>query len=147
VVRATYRVLAYLVPVIVALQTAFIAFALFGITSWVGDHHVYTKGTADRATGATAITLHSIGAMALVLVVLALLVVSFFADLPGGTKWAAFIVVDVLVQYALAFAAFAAPVVGVLHGLNAFVVFGLAMAAAARATRAIRESAQSGQTA
>ena len=52
-------------------------------------------------------------------------------------KWAALVFADTLLQWVLAFAGFAAWALGSLHGLNAFVLFGLGMMAATRATRSI----------
>ena len=89
------------------------------------------------ATGNVGFELHGFGAMAIALVALLLLVVSFFAKIEGGVKWAALVFADTLLQWVLAFAGFAAWAVGSLHGLNAFVLFGLGMMAATRATRSI----------
>jgi hypothetical protein len=138
--RATYRVLAMLIPVIVVLQTSFIALGVFGLGTWVEDGHDFTKNILENggATGDVGFMLHSLGAMAAALVALLLLVVSFFAKVDGGTRLAAFVLLDVLLQWALAFAAFAAWAVGILHGLNAFVMFGLGMTAAGAATRSMK---------
>ncbi len=135
--RATYKYLAYAVPVLVAVQAAAIAFAFFGLGKWVED-----GGTLDKAamegndlsfTGDLGFMVHSIdGQMLIPLVALALLVVSFFAKIPGGTKWAAFVLLDVVFQIALAFTAFGAPVVGMLHGLNALFLAWLGWTAARR---------------
>ena len=75
------------------------------------------------------------GAMALALVAIVLLIVSFFAKIDGGTKWAGFVFLAVLLQWVLAIVAFSAPVVGLLHGINAFVIFGVAMTAMQNAKR------------
>jgi hypothetical protein len=148
--KATYRVLAGLVPVIVVLQATFIAFGLFGIGHWVEDGNDLTKSVMEsddsKVTGASGLMLHGLGAMAIVVVALALLVVSFFAKIEGGVKWAALILGDVVLQWVLAFAAFGAPIVGALHGINAFVLFGLGMMAAQAAARSMSTSAPARQT-
>jgi hypothetical protein len=138
--KKTYRVLAYLLPAIVALQAAFIAMAVYGLGSWVDDGHTLTKSTLDGGTSVTGdigFALHGFGAMAAALVALLLLVVSFFAKIPGGVKWAAIVFGDVVLQWVLAFVSSAAWSVGALHALNAFALFGLSMVAAQQATRAM----------
>jgi hypothetical protein len=132
--KATYRVLAYLIPVLVGVQAAAIAAGTFAVLSSVDDGKPYTKTAGDNAGQAV----HSFGALVIAVVALALLVVSFFAKIDGGAKWAGFVVVSVVFQFVVAAVAFSAPVVGILHGLNALVMFGLGMAAAGAATRSMR---------
>ena len=48
----------------------------------------------------------------------------------GGVKWALWLVLAVAVQITLGFAAFETPAVGLLHGVNAFVILTLAVVAA-----------------
>jgi hypothetical protein len=47
-------------------------------------------------------------------------------------KWAGFTFLAIVVQVVLAFISFGVPVIGVLHGLNAFVVLALALYAGRR---------------
>jgi hypothetical protein len=92
-------------------------------------------------TGELGLTIHAIDGQFLIpLVSLVLLIVSFFAKIPGGTKWALFIFLDIVLQVMLAFTAFGVPVVGTLHGLNAFVLAGLGITAAARINRVTAEA-------
>jgi hypothetical protein len=70
--------------------------------------------------------------MIIPLVAIALLIVSFFAHVSGGVKWAGFVLVDVVVQVVLGFAAHSVAGLGWLHGPNALVLFGLALYAARR---------------
>jgi len=138
--KATYRVLAYLIPVIVALQASFIALGVFGLGKYVSDGNTFTKDNVDNggATGDIGFLLHSVGADAAALVALALLVVSFFAHIDGGVRLALFVFLDVVLQWVLAFVSFGVWSVGILHGLNAFLLFGLGMMAAGAATRSMR---------
>jgi uncharacterized membrane protein (Fun14 family) len=138
--KATYRVLAYLIPVIVALQASFIALGVFGLGKYVEDGNDFTKSVLENggSTGDVGFALHSFGAMAAALVGLLLLIVSFFAKIEGGVRAATFVFLDVVFQWVLAFVSFAAWAVGVLHGLNAFLLFGLGLMAAATATRSIK---------
>lgn len=130
--RVTYRVLACAIVVLVALQAAWIALSAFGVINAVESGTVIDQ-SYEPNIGAT---LHGIGGVYVVpLVALALLVVSFFAHITGGVRWALFVVLAVALQITLAFVAFGIPGVGVLHGVNAFVILGLAAIAAARVSR------------
>lgn len=130
--RATYRILAGLICLLVLMQAAAIAFGTFGILNFVEGGNDYTKSVAeDRASDAGGIgqNIHSFGAMAIALVAIILLIVSFFAKIDGGVKWAGIVFLAVLLQWVFAIIAFSAPIVGLLHGLNAFVIFGTALSA------------------
>jgi hypothetical protein len=121
---------------LVLVQAASVAFGTFGIINFVEGGNDYTKAVGEaRAADAGGIgqNIHSFGAMALSLVVIILLIVSFFAKIDGGVKWAGIVFVAVLLQWVFAILAFSAPVVGTLHGINAFVIFGTAMTAMQRA--------------
>jgi hypothetical protein len=144
--KAAYKYLAYAIPVLVAVQAAAIAFAFFGLGKWIED-----GGTLDKAamedenlsfTGVAGFMVHGInGQMIIPLVALILLVISFFAKVPGGSKWAAFILLDVIVQIAFAFGAFGAPVVGMFHGLNALFLAWLGWTTARRVDAAVAAGA------
>ncbi len=60
------------------------------------------------------------------------MIVSFFTKVDGGVKWAGYVLLVVVLQWVLAIVAFAVPVVGALHALNAMAVAGLASIAARR---------------
>jgi hypothetical protein len=123
----------------VLIQAAAVAFGTFGIINFVENGNDYTKAIGEeRASEAGGIgqNIHSFGAMAIALVAIVLLIVSFFAKIDGGVKWAGIVFVAVLLQWVFAIIAFSAPVVGLLHGLNAFVIFGTAMTAMQRAKSA-----------
>lgn len=148
--KRAYRTLAGLITVIVVLQAASISFGLFGIGHWVEDGNSLTKSVVESdsssVTGESGLSLHGLGAMAIAVVALALLVVAFFAKIEGGVRWAALIVGAVVVQWVLAFVAFGVPIVGVLHGLNAFILFELGMMAAKAAARSMATSAPAQQS-
>ncbi len=139
--RATYRYLAYAIPVLVAVQAAAIAFAFFGLSAWIEDGHNLTKAAMESEstsfTGTAGFMIHGMfGEMLIPLVAIVLLAVSFVAKVPGGSKWAAFVLLDIVLQIALAFTAFGAPVVGILHGLNALFLAWLGWTAAHRVATA-----------
>ncbi len=127
--RSTYRALAYLVALGVVVQAALIAFGWFEVLSEVEDGAVFDENT-DYNAGQV---LHAIvGTTAIPLVSLVLLVLSFFAKIPGGVKWAAIIFGLVVLQFLLAMASFSAPVIGLLHGINAVALAVVAERAGAR---------------
>ena len=136
--RSAYRVLAFLVAGLVVVQAAAIAYAVFGLTTWVQD-----GGTLDKAAmesedttfdGVVGFMIHGMNGMMLIpLIALLLLIVSFFAKVPGGVKWAAFILLAVVAQVALGIFAHDLPGLGALHGLNALILFGLAIMAGMKA--------------
>jgi hypothetical protein len=136
--RKTYTVLAWAITVLVVVQAMAIAFALFGLGKWVEDGGTFDKAAmeSDKGmgfTGEVGFMIHGVlGEMLIPLVAIALLVVSFFTKVPGASKWAGFVLLDVVVQIALAFISFGAPVIGPLHALNAFVLAMLGVLAARR---------------
>lgn len=141
--RPTYVVLARLTALLVLVQAASVAFGTFGILNFVEGGDDYTKSVAEdrTATGALGQDIHSMGAAAMALLAIVLLIVSFFARIDGAVKWAGLVFLAVLAQWVFAILAFSAPVVGMLHGLNAFVIFGVAMSAAQNAIRSKKSSA------
>jgi hypothetical protein len=91
----------------------------------------------DKDTGENiGLELHSVvGMMVIPLLALVLLIVSFFAGVAGGVKWAAIIFGLVVLQVLLAFAASEAPAVGLLHGLNALALIAVAGIAGSRVAK------------
>jgi len=131
--RSAYRVLAGLVAVGVVLQAMFIALGWFTAIKDMDDGLVIDKNW----DGNIGNTLHGqFGMLVIPIIALLLLIVSFFAHVPGGIKWALYVVGLVILQIALAFVSFGAPIVGTLHGLNAFALLGVASIAARRAAAA-----------
>ena len=129
--RATYRVLAGLVAIGVVLQAMFIALGWFTVIKDLDDGLVIDK----NYDGNIGHSLHgTIGMMVIPILAILLLIVSFFAHVPGGVKWAAIVFGLVALQIALAFVAFGAPAVGALHGANALVLLGVSGMAARRAS-------------
>ncbi|MDT7615943.1 MAG: hypothetical protein QOF00_3390 [Pseudonocardiales bacterium] len=132
--RTTYRVLAYLIAVGVAVQAATIAYVLFGLGRWIQDGGVLDKATMESEgagfDGVIGFAIHGInGEMVIPALALILLVVSFFAKVPRGVMWAGVIVGLIIVQVALGIVSSAVPGLGLLHGLNALLLFAAAIAA------------------
>jgi len=126
-----YRVLAGLVAVGVVLLAMFIALGWFTAIKDMDDGLVIDK----NYDGNTGHMLHGqFGMMVIPIIALLLLIVSFFAKVQGGVRWALYVVGLVILQIALAFLSFGvAPVIGALHGLNAFALAAVASLAARRA--------------
>jgi hypothetical protein len=128
--KATYRVLAMLIGAGVVLQAMFIALGWFTAIKDMDDGLVIDK----NYEGNIGHTLHGqIGMMVIPLLAIALLIVSFFAHITGGVKWAAIVFGLVALQIALAFLSFGVPAIGALHGLNAFALLAVAAIAGRRA--------------
>ncbi|MEU4424069.1 hypothetical protein AB0F81_25860 [Actinoplanes sp. NPDC024001] len=131
--RTTYRILAMLIALGVVVQAAVIAGAWFLVLNDLDSGTVLDKNSENN----WAHVAHGqIGVMVMPLLALLLLIVSFFARVPGGVKWAAITLGVTILQVVLAFAGFAAPIVGLLHGVNAFAVAGVAGVAARKAREA-----------
>jgi uncharacterized membrane protein len=121
-VRATYRILAMLIAAGVVVQAASIAFALFDIAHKTDDGQVFTKDTENGG-----IVFHAVlGMMVFPVLALLLLIVSFFARIPGGVKWAGIVFGVTLLQIVLAIVSHPVPLIGVLHAVNAFALAAVA---------------------
>jgi hypothetical protein len=128
--RAAYRILAMLIAIGVVLQAAFIAVGWFTVIHATDDGTVFDKNS-DRNWAQAA---HgTVGIMVIPLIALLLLIVSFFARIPGGVKWAAITFGVTVIQIVFAFAGFSAPIVGALHGINAFALAAVASIAMRKA--------------
>lgn len=128
--KATYIWLTRLIALGVVLQAAFVAMGTFEIFNAASDGQAFTE---DSDYNAGQILHSTFGLMVIPLLSLILLVVSFFAKVPGGAKLAGAIFGLIVLQFVLALIAFPAPVIGLLHGLNAFVLAGVAGYAGRRA--------------
>jgi len=136
-----YRVLAYLVAVGVAFQSATIAYALFSLGSWIEQGNSLDKATASFP-GESGLAGHGLGGIAVAVLALALLVCAFFAHVPGAVKWALITFGLVVLQFLLGMVSHAVPALGVLHGVNALAVFAVAVMAGMRVKRAVGNRAR-----
>ena len=116
IMRTAYRVIAYLMALSVAVQASLIAFGAFAL-----ENNIDKGPVSDGDT--TGVTLHHSFAYVVLLFAVALLAVSFGAKIQHGVRWAAIPLGLVVVQFFLAYAAYSAAIVGVLHGLNALAIF------------------------
>jgi len=133
--RKTFRVLAYLLVAEVVIQAMAIAYALSGLTYWVGeDGGVLNEQVLDSRSaefeGAAGFGIHAInGLMIVPLLALLLLVFSFFAKVPQGTRRAAIVLGLVVLQAVLGITSHSVPFVSTLHALNAFAILVVALQA------------------
>jgi hypothetical protein len=134
--RTTYRVLAYLLALAVAVQASLIAFGAFALENNI-DNGPVTDGDT------TGVTLHHSFAYVVLACAIALLAVSFAAKVERGVLWAAIPLALIVAQFFLAYAAYSHAIIGVLHGLNALAIFAVALLAGHRVpkTAAIAEPA------
>jgi hypothetical protein len=127
--RATYKAIAHAIAACVVLQATWIALSTFILIGDLDDGKVIDK----NYDGNFANSLHGIfGMLVIPLLAIALLIVSFLAKIPGGSKWAGFVFLAVVCQILLGFFSFAVPALGALHGINAFIVLGLSLYAGRR---------------
>ncbi len=129
IMRTAYRVIAYLLALSVAVQASLIAFGTFAL-----ENNIDNGPVSDGDT--TGVTLHHSFAYVVVLFAVALLAVSFGAKVQHGVRWAAIPLGLVVVQFFLAYAAYSAAIVDVLHGLNALAIFAVALLAGRRVPKA-----------
>ncbi len=141
--KSAYRAIAYLIAAAVAVQASSIALAWFTVLSEVEDGTSFTKDS-DFNTGHLV---HSITALVVLGLMIALLVTSFFTRVQGASKRAGLVALSIVVQVALAIVAFGLPAVGALHGLNAMVVLATALYAGRQMHKTIQAGAAQPATA
>jgi heme A synthase len=135
--KKVYRVLAYAIAALVAVQSAFIGYGVFAQAKFLEDGGTIDKSVYESdAPGTAALLLHGLNGGVVLLAVLALLIVSFFAKVPRGTRWAVIVLVTTAVQIALGVLSHFTPVLGAVHGAVALVLFGVAAMAGMRVGRA-----------
>ncbi|MGW6198588.1 hypothetical protein ACWF0M_20740 [Kribbella sp. NPDC055110] len=128
--RSVYRALAGLIAILVIVQAMAIALAWFTVMKDVDGGLVFDKNS-DANVGHL---IHSIvGSGVIPLLAIVLLVISFFAKVDGGVRWALYVFGLVALQFGLAAASFGVPAIGALHGLNAFALMAVAVMASRRA--------------
>ena len=134
--KTVYRVLAYAIAALVAVQAAAIGYQVFTQLHWIEE-----GGTLDGAAletgapGTGAMIFNALNGLVVLLVALALLIVSFFAKIPHGVRWAVIVLVSTIVQIALGTLSRLLAPIGAVHGAVALVLFSVAVMAAMRAQK------------
>jgi len=133
--RTAYRVLAFAIAALVAVQAAAIGYAVFAQLSWIENGGTIDKASIESAPGTGAYIFHALDGGVVLLLALALLVISFFAKIPQGVRWAVIVLVCTIVQIALGTLSHMLSAIGAVHGAVALVLFGVAIMAAMRARK------------
>jgi hypothetical protein len=135
--RRAFQILSALLALEVLLQAMFIGYGIAGIDNWVhaNKNNALTGTLLDASsphfTGIGGFELHGMnGTVFIPLIALLLLIVSFFAKVPGGVKRAAILFVMVAVQIVLGISASNVPLLTPLHVLNGFGILAMAGMAA-----------------
>ncbi len=126
-----YRILAIVIAAEVVIQAMMIVFAVAGLGKYVEDGATIDKAAFEDEdlsfTGVAGFMVHGInGTLIIPLLGIALLVLSFFVKAPGAVKWAGIVLGSIVVQVAAGILAHEAPYIGMVHGLNAFILAGSA---------------------
>ncbi len=139
--RTAYKVLAWLVALGVVVQAASMVYAVAGLGIWVDkEGGVFDKASGEAMfegditfTGVSGFMVHGMnGMMVIPALALIFLIVSFFAKVPGGIAWAAYVLLAVVVQITLGLFGHENAIWGMLHGVNALILFSLAVYAGLR---------------
>ena len=133
--RTAYRVLAFAIAALVAVQAAAIGYAVFAQLIWIENGGTIDKASIESAPGTSAYIFHALDGGVVLLLALALLVISFFAKIPQGVRWAVIVLVCTIVQIALGTLSHMLSAIGAVHGAVALVLFGVAVMAAMRARK------------
>jgi heme A synthase len=133
--RTAYRVLAFAIAAMVAIQAGAIGYAVFAQLSFLEGGGTLDEATIESAPGFDAFIFHALFAGVVLLSSLAMLIVSFFPKIPQGVRWAVFVLIATIVQIALGVLSHLWAGIGALHGAAALVLFGVAVMAAMRSRR------------
>jgi hypothetical protein len=129
--KSAYKILAYVIAALVIVQSAVMVFAAAGLFIWVEEGNALDTATMESEpefTGAVGFMIHGMNGMMIIPIIgLALLVVSFFAKTPGGVRNAAIVLGLIVLQVALGIFGHENAWIGLLHGVNALVLFAAAL--------------------
>jgi hypothetical protein len=142
--KSAFKVLAYLIALGVVVQAASMVFAVAGLGIWVDDGGTFDKASAEAMfegdvtfTGVAGFMIHGMNGM-MVIPALALItfIVSFFAKVPGGIRNAAAVLALVVLQVTLGLFGHENAYFGMLHGINALILFTAALYTGRSASKA-----------
>ena len=139
--KSVYKVLAYLIAIEVAVQAAVMVFAISGLGLFVSGGGVIDQAAFESGESLfpemIGLIIHGMnGMMVIPALALILFIVSFFAKVPRGVAWAGAVLGLVVLQVALGIGGHSVSISGLLHGLNALVLFTTALLTARRVTAA-----------
>ena len=133
--KTVYRVLAYAIAAMVAIQAGAIGYAVFAQLHWIENGGTLDEASFESAPGFGAYIFHALNGATALLLALALLIISFFAKIPQGVRWAVIVLACTIVQIALGTLSRLVSQIGAVHGAVALVLFGVAVMAAMRARK------------
>ena len=133
--RTVYRVLAFAIAAMVAIQAGAIGYAVFAQLHWIENGGTLDEASFESAPGFGAYIFHALNGATVLLLALALLIISFFAKIPQGVRWAVIVLACTIVQIALGTVSRLVSQIGAVHGAVALVLFGVAVMAAMRARK------------
>jgi hypothetical protein len=136
--RGAYKVLANIIALLIVVQAAAMVWLISGLFIYVDEGGTFDKAVAETlyegdspVNTALGLIVHSItGMMIIPLLTLALFIVSFFAKVPRGIPVATVLLILVIVQVVLGIAGYSISFAGLLHGVNALLLFAGALHAA-----------------
>jgi hypothetical protein len=142
--RLTYLILARIIAILVVIQAMTMVFAVAGFFHWIDDGNTADKSVFESwqdnppdFVGSLGFLIHGVSGMNVIpALALLLLIVSFFAKVPRGVLIAVVVVLSTALQIFMGLAAHGTPVLGLVHGFNAFILFGAALAGAQAAKNA-----------
>lgn len=133
---SAFRIIAYIVCALVAVQAATIAWMDSGLFIWVSEGGVLDKSVLESEaappfTEVAGMMVHGTnGMMVIPVLALALLVVGLLTRTRRGTVLGATVLVLTALQVALGMFGHGLSLLALLHGLNALLLFGAALVAA-----------------
>jgi heme A synthase len=133
--KTVYRVLAFAIAAMVAIQAGAIGYAVFAQLHWIENGGTLDEASFESAPGFGAYIFHALNGATVLLLALALLIISFFAKIPQGVTWAVIVLACTIVQIALGTLSRLVSQIGAVHGAVALVLFGVAVMAAMRARK------------
>lgn len=149
VMRGAYKVLANVLALLIVVQAAAMVWAIAGLYNFVDDGGTFDKSLMEEGAETpfpevAGFAVHFMNGALIVLLALVLLVISFFAKVPQGVPVAAVILALAVLQFTLGIAGHSLPFAGMIHGINALILFAGTLHAArlpGRATAAARAQA------
>jgi hypothetical protein len=135
--KHVYKVLAYLVAIEVAVQAAMVVWFEAGLGLFIEGGGVVDKALVENGEAPfpelLGVIVHAFnGMIAIPVIALLLLISSFWAKVPGAVKAAGLVLLLVVLQVTFGILGHSIPFVGLVHGLNALLLFATALYAARR---------------
>ena len=133
-----FRILAFLVAGLVVVQAASMVWAIAGLGIWVEEGNDFTSELFESGdipfTELYGMMIHGMnGMMVIPVIALITMIVGLIAKFPGSTKFGVAIFLLVVLQVALGLFGHENAIFGLLHGVNALILFSVAAMAGVKA--------------